>query len=208
MNLLTFKSVVLILSLLLFHSSGYGEEVNLDHAYFEGNEDAPILFIEYASQSCPYSADFRLNVFPKLREKYIDTGDVLYVSIPYVHRDDDMKVALYTRCAATSNIFPLSNELYKHRDKWAREIMDGKVVSETKFDVIKDVIKTSGLNDSVSDACLSSDTLRKELIAHRVAANKVGIYKTAQFIVQDKLYNELSWSDVDWLIQSEIRKLK
>ena len=39
-----------------------------------GKTDAPITIIEYASLTCPHCAHFSVDVLPKIKEKWIDTG--------------------------------------------------------------------------------------------------------------------------------------
>ena len=44
-----------------------------------GSPDAPVTVIEYASMTCPHCAHFSTETFPKVKEKYIDTGKVRYI---------------------------------------------------------------------------------------------------------------------------------
>src|ERR1700677_2321042 len=48
-----------------------------------GAENAPVTIIEYASMTCPHCAAFEVQTFPKLKEKYIDTGKVRYIMREY-----------------------------------------------------------------------------------------------------------------------------
>src|SRR6201986_3977149 len=43
-----------------------------------GKPDAPVKVYEYASMTCPHCARFAKDVFPAIKEKYIDTGKVLW----------------------------------------------------------------------------------------------------------------------------------
>ncbi len=44
-----------------------------------GKDDAPVTIVEYASFTCGHCANFHANTFPKLKEKYIDTGKVKFI---------------------------------------------------------------------------------------------------------------------------------
>ena len=43
-----------------------------------GNEDSKIDIVEYASYTCSHCATFHTNVYPKLKEDYIETGKVRF----------------------------------------------------------------------------------------------------------------------------------
>ncbi len=42
----------------------------------QGNPDAPVQVIEYASYTCPYCASFHANQYQQLKENYIDTDQI------------------------------------------------------------------------------------------------------------------------------------
>ncbi len=44
-----------------------------------GKADAPVTIVEYASLTCSHCANFHNNVYPALKEKYIDTGKVRFI---------------------------------------------------------------------------------------------------------------------------------
>ena len=44
----------------------------------EGDPDAPVHVIEYASLTCPHCAQFQTDIFPELKKDYIDTGKITY----------------------------------------------------------------------------------------------------------------------------------
>ena len=39
-----------------------------------GKDDAPVTIVEYASLTCGHCANFHNTVFPKIKEKYVDSG--------------------------------------------------------------------------------------------------------------------------------------
>ena len=42
-----------------------------------GNPNAHVVMIEYASPTCPVCANFMINLFPRVKKNYIDTGKSL-----------------------------------------------------------------------------------------------------------------------------------
>lgn len=63
-----------------------------------GDPKAPILMIEYASLTCYHCSLFHRNVFPKIKEKYIDTGKMLYIFRHFPLDYRGLKAAMLSHC--------------------------------------------------------------------------------------------------------------
>ena len=46
------------------------EDVSTIIEMMQGDENAPVEFVEYASFTCPHCADFHINIYPKLIIRY------------------------------------------------------------------------------------------------------------------------------------------
>lgn len=177
--------------------------------YKHGNPEAPVIFIQFQSQMCPYTKVFNLDTFPKLKEKYIDTGKVLFVSVPYVHNDDDMKAMKLVQCANDKNYWPLMNEMYRERDSWARQMWKGKMKRLAVEERMREIASKFGVDEASQEKCLNSKQMHKLLVTSRQSANKTyGVFRTPQYVINNKLYNEMSWSDIDYVIQQYLTKQK
>ena len=55
------------------------EEIKPIAEMVQGDENAPIEMIEYASFTCPHCATFHADVYPKLKINYIDKGLVKFI---------------------------------------------------------------------------------------------------------------------------------
>lgn len=67
-----------------------------------GAADAPLTIIEFSDLQCPHCARFALETFPRLRERYVDTGRVRYASrdLPLPFHAFAVPAAIAARCAA------------------------------------------------------------------------------------------------------------
>ena len=66
------KTILGIFYILFFITSVFSDEkIN---PIYEGNHDAKIQLIVYESLTCSHCADFHNNVYPDLKENFIDTG--------------------------------------------------------------------------------------------------------------------------------------
>jgi protein-disulfide isomerase len=72
-----------------------------------GQVDAPVTMVEFTDYQCPYCKRFHDSTFKKLREKYIDTGKMRYVSmdLPLSFHQQARPAAHAARCAADQDKF-------------------------------------------------------------------------------------------------------
>src|SRR5262249_6013127 len=45
----------------------------------QGEANAPVTIVEYASMTCPHCAHFHETTYPEMKKKYIDTGKVRFI---------------------------------------------------------------------------------------------------------------------------------
>src|SRR5262249_33445853 len=45
----------------------------------QGQADAPVTIVEYASMTCPHCSHFHETTYPEMKKKYIDTGKVRFI---------------------------------------------------------------------------------------------------------------------------------
>lgn len=90
-----------------------------------GDENAPVTIVEYASTVCPACAAFHIQLFPKIKEKYIDTGMIRfeYREFPTNPQNLAYAGAYLARCSATDKgapaYFAMLKTLYEHQREWA-----------------------------------------------------------------------------------------
>ena len=84
-----------------------------------GSASAPVTVIEYASMTCPHCAAFAVTTFPKLKEKYIDTGKVRYIMREYPLDGLAAAAFMLARCSGPEKYYPLIETLFAQQQKWA-----------------------------------------------------------------------------------------
>lgn len=72
-----------------------------------GKADAPVTIVEYASLTCPHCADFKLITFPKIKEKYIDTGKARLIFRDFPFDPRATAAVMLARCAPEDHYFPM-----------------------------------------------------------------------------------------------------
>jgi len=84
-----------------------------------GNPDAPVELKEYASTTCSHCKAFHDEVFPKLKEAYIDTGKVklAWVALPTAPTATSLAGVALARCAGEQKFFAVIDALFAAQDK-------------------------------------------------------------------------------------------
>ena len=72
-------SKFLIIFIFLIFSKYEIIKAKTDDEIFLGNNNAKIVVIEYASMTCIHCANFHKEVYPKIKENYIDTNKIKFI---------------------------------------------------------------------------------------------------------------------------------
>ncbi len=88
-----------------------------------GDPNAPVTLIVYSSFTCSHCRDFHLNVFPKFKKKYVDTGKVKVYLRCFLDDLGALEAAILMRCfgkgdsAVSKNIY---NAIYSRQKDWLK----------------------------------------------------------------------------------------
>jgi protein-disulfide isomerase len=156
-----------------------------------GPKDAAVTVTEYASMTCPHCAAFTKDVYPKLKEAFIDTGKIRYVFREFPL---DIKAAagsMLSRCIAkddAAKYFAVTELLFKTQDDW---VMKDTAASLTRIG------KQAGLSQEAVEACLKDQALLDKIAADQKFANEVlKVNSTPTFFINgDKVTGETSFEE-------------
>lgn len=143
-----------------------------------GPADAKVTIVEYASMTCGHCARFHKETFPKLKEKYIDTGKVRFVLREFPLDPLAAAASMLARCAGGDKTYPLTSILFEKQLDWARENPIPKLLA---------IAKQAGFTKETFEACLKDQTLLDKVTKSRErAANVFGVKSTPTFFVNGK----------------------
>ncbi|MBD8065483.1 DsbA family protein [Devosia sp. PTR5] len=146
----------------------------------EGNPDAPVTIIEYASPTCPHCAAFHNNVYPELKAQYIDTGKVKFILRPFIRNVLDAAVFMLAEAAGETNYENVIGTFFRTQNTWG--------VSDKPRDAILDVAKQLGFTQESFDAALTNQDLYNGMEALRdQALNDFNLQGTPTFYINGKL---------------------
>ena len=169
-----------------------------------GAEDAPLTIIEYASLTCPGCASFHTNVFPEIKERYIDTGLVRfeYREFPTAPQNLAYAAAYMARCSATTRgsgaYFAMIDTLYERQREWAYGPEPGATLEE--------IAAQAGINREGLEQCFFREEI-KEAVSNNIemGLTEHEVTGTPTFIVDDEVFD---WGrSVDGMIEAIDREL-
>ena len=194
--------------LLLIFMSGFAyaaEPSKVESKYIEmskGNDDAPVVFVEYASLTCPACAAFHSNVYPQLNKEYIETGKVKFIHREIYFDKAGLWAALTARCTNVVNrYFGMLDLLYSEQQMWSR--------SESNDEIVNALLKISaksGIEKEKAISCLEDQEKALELVnQYQVYVNQDGIESTPTFVINEKKYTNRSYEELREIIEKELK---
>ena len=145
----------------------------------EGNINAKIKIVVYESLTCSHCANFHKNVYPKLKEEFLDKG---LVSIEFKNFPLDIAALNASKLAhckndGKSNILHF---LYLKQEEW----IEGSTIEKLNSN-LKDVIKDKNFNLNF-DSCIADKNIEDHILEDRIeGAKKFKINATPTIIINN-----------------------
>lgn len=151
-----------------------------------GSVDAPVTVIEYASVTCPACAYFHNEIFPEIKEKYIDTGKVRFVfrELPTPPANLSIAGSMLARCAAETNgaesYFAVTASLFKSQANWVR-------AEKPRMELLK-IAAQAGMDETAFDSCIKRQDLLDVINAHAASGpENYQINATPGFVINERV---------------------
>tara|TARA_B100000315_G_C14446211_1_gene526918 strand:+ start:72 stop:698 length:627 start_codon:yes stop_codon:yes gene_type:complete len=165
-----------------------------------GNKDSNVIVIEYASMTCGHCAAFHNEVFPKLKEKYIETGKIKFIYRDYPLDQQALYASILARCAPKEKYFDFLELIFSTQKKW----VSGK---DEFLDKLTNIGQLGGLSESQISSCFRNENLVDLVIDNRsVAEKKYNIDSTPSFIINEKKFTAMSFKDFEKILNNLLNK--
>ncbi len=161
------------------------ESPHLTGDIIEGAEDAPVTVIEYASMTCPHCANFHINTWPDLKERYVDTGKVKFIFRDFPFDGSALRASMLARCGGKDRHGAFIDVLFQQQNDWGT----AKTISELD-ERLGRVAKFGGIGEEAYQACMADKVLQTSIIEARLKGqNEFKIQSTPSFIINGKLHS-------------------
>ena len=176
------KRILIVIVIFFTNISFLGaEEIN---RIVKGNNDAKITIIAYESLTCSHCADFHKNVYPQLKNEFIDTG---LVRIEFRHFPLDMaafNASKISQCKndGDSNIL---DSLILNQQKWVK----GSTAEESN-DNLKTFLIEEGI-DIDFNKCINNKKLEDFVLNDRIdGVKKFKVNSTPTIIINNEKFEK------------------
>tara|TARA_Y100001935_G_scaffold121567_1_gene100763 strand:- start:54 stop:635 length:582 start_codon:yes stop_codon:yes gene_type:complete len=175
----------IILTFLIYFFLNHGVIANDQiKPIIEGNINAKVKIVVYESLTCSHCANFHKDVYPKLKEKFLDKG---LVSIEFKNFPLDIAALNASKLAHCKNDGKTNilHFLYLKQEEW----LEGSTIEKLNSN-LKDVIKDQNFNLNF-DSCIADKNIEDHILEDRIeGAKKYKINATPTIIINNKKFEK------------------
>ncbi|WP_273508692.1 DsbA family protein [Planktotalea frisia] len=166
----------------------------------QGDADAKVEIIEYASYTCPHCASFHAGPYKDLKKDYIETGKVKFIYREVYFDRFGLWASMIARCAGPDRFFGMTDLLYKEQSLWSRAGDPAAIVVELRKIGLK-----GGLDNDTLDACLEDADNAQALVAwYQENAERDNIRSTPSFLINGEPYSNMNYADFSAIIDEKL----
>ena len=178
-----FKLAFLIITLFVSGSTAMAASPAAHNKDFIlGNIDAPITIIEYASLSCSHCAHFHNDIFPALKERYIETGKVQFIFRNFPLNEPALRGAMLSECSGKDRFHSFISVLFQTQKNWAG--------SKDFIEKLRNIGKLGGISGEQADQCMTDTALQDTILKRRMEASTLyEVNSTPTFFINGKKHS-------------------
>ena len=176
------KTLLSIFYIIFFANSVFSE--NKINPIYEGSPDAKIQLIIYESLTCSHCADFHKNVYPDLKENFIDKG---YVKIEFRNFPLDMAALNASKIAHCKNDgkSDILHFLFENQEQWAK----GSKIEDINSN-LKKILDSEKYGINI-DKCINNKKVEDHILEDRInAVKKFKLNSTPTLIINNKKFDK------------------
>ena len=156
-----------------------------------------VKLVEYFSLTCHACAKFHTDVYPKIKEKYIDTGLVQIEYRDFPLDQWGLRAAALARCLEPKYYGAMVDVLLKQQSNLTR--------SENVLESLLKIGQLAGLNEKNAKACMSNEKLLDGIISVRMTGNKKhNVNTTPSFLINGEKIQAFEFSDFEMLLKDTL----
>ena len=185
------KKILFILLIYLTSITNLSAENEIKRIY-EGKDDSKITILVFDSLTCSHCAKFHLDVYPKLKEKFIDKG---FVKLEYRNFPLDLaalNAAKVAHCKSNGGE-KILHYLYKKQSEWVK----GNTIEELNTNLEK-ILKTKNFGIDYNK-CINDKKIEDFVLEDRIeGVKKYNVNATPTLIINgEKFEKSLTYKNLE-----------
>ena len=165
-----------------------------------GPSDATVKVKVFSSLTCPHCANFHINVVPKIKKEYVNSGKVQLIFIDFPLDQAAFNASKLLHCLDQKKQMDFLDIIYQTQNKWT----NGSNLNDINEN-LKKIIVNLGISSSQFDKCLVDEGISNKILSERIDANhKYVIESTPTIVINEK---KLEGSATFKNIKKKIEKL-
>lgn len=158
----------------------------------QGNPDATVTIVEYASWTCPSCLQFHQAVMPTVRSEYIETGKVRFVFREFPTPPANIAVAGFAlaRCAGEDKYYDVVDELFERQPGILAMARQGDQVKAA----LLQIAENHGINsEEAFDNCMQNSDVRRAISTSVARGDAKGVNSTPTVFVNGERLEGTDW---------------
>ena len=132
-----------------------------------GSDEAVVKIKIFSSLTCPHCANFHINVIPKIKNEYIDTGKVQLIFIDFPLDQIAFNASKLLHCLDKKKQIIFLDTIYETQEKWTNASNLNDINKN-----LKKIVKNLGISSAQFDKCLIDEDISDKILNGRIDANK------------------------------------
>ena len=195
-SLINFLLLYLILSI-----NSYADNLILNNNSVTLGKDSALIKIKiFSSFTCPHCAIFHLNIVPKIKSDYVNSGKVQLIFIDFPLDQAAFNASKLLHCVNKKKQISFMDYIYENQDQWTQ----GSTIEDIDEN-LKKVVKNLGISSDKFEKCLTDEAISDKILNLRInSQKKYSIESTPTIVINEKkLEGSVSFKN----IKKKIEKL-
>lgn len=201
--------VIALLGTQLINTGPQGQSIPLENQPMLGNPDANVTVVEFGDYRCPVCKQFDTQVFPRLKQNYIETGKIKLYFVNYAFLDQHFTGQTSTRAAVAAEcVYNQDEEQFWNFHKAIYDNQGPERQDWATRDFLMQIARdsTEGLDYDRLKACISNqETLERVQKDRRIGSN-VGVTGTPSVYVNGDQIQNWHYESLSAAIEQELRE--
>lgn len=150
---------------------------NPDRCLVKGNEDAPVTIVEISDYGCTHCRDYYTQTEPLIDARYVQSGDVKYIAVPFALSPATYQAANGGLCAAEQEVF------FKYSEAMFAQYDDAD--ARERAGILR-AGATAGVNEEQFTECLNQARYNNILQDNMRAVSAAGVSSTPNFFINGR----------------------